>query len=254
MGRPAPSDMTVPVHLAIIMDGNGRWARERGMPRPLGHLEGTKRVREIVHACRRAGIRYLTLFAFSTENWSRPRAEVSALMRQLERFLTAEIQEIIDNNIRLLIIGGKQGLTEKLIKQMEKAQSLTAANTGLTLVLAINYGGRQEIVEAARMYAADVEKGRRESGELDEKVFSSYLYTADIPDPDFLIRTSGETRISNFLLWQLSYAEMYFPKKYWPDFRESDLKEALEEYFLRTRRFGKAEGKAEPPKEKRHAV
>jgi undecaprenyl diphosphate synthase len=228
----------VPHHVAIIMDGNGRWAKERGLPRTLGHRKGVQRVKEIIRAAGEFGIKVITLFAFSTENWSRPPAEIRVLMRFLDTFLDREVGELAKNNVRLLVIGAEQPLPDEILKKLKKAQDQTAGNTGLTLVLALNYGSRQEIVDAAARFARMVARGDSSPEELDIRLFSELLSTAGIPDPDLLIRTSGEMRISNFLLWQLSYAELYFPKKYWPDFGRSDLLSAIRVYQRRERRFG----------------
>jgi undecaprenyl diphosphate synthase len=228
----------LPRHIAIIMDGNGRWAKERGRTRTAGHREGIERVREIVRAAGELGIEAMTFFAFSTENWSRPRAEVSFLMRYLDSFIEKEIAKLHKNNIRFRFIGRENPVPKALIAKIRKAEKLTVANTGTTVVLALNYGSRQEIVEGAKRFAEDVKSGKVSIEELDPERLGSYLYTAGLPDPDLLIRTSGEMRISNFLLWQLSYAELYFPKVYWPDFRRKDFEEAIEEYQKRERRFG----------------
>jgi undecaprenyl diphosphate synthase len=228
----------LPRHIAIIMDGNGRWAKERGRTRTAGHREGIERVREIVRAAGELGIEAMTFFAFSTENWSRPRAEVSFLMRYLDSFIEKEIAKLHKNNIRFRFIGRENPVPKALIAKIRKAEKLTVANTGTTVVLALNYGSRQEIVEGAKRFAEDVKSGKLSIEELDPERLGSYLYTAGLPDPDLLIRTSGEMRISNFLLWQLSYAELYFPKVYWPDFRRKDFEEAIEEYQKRERRFG----------------
>jgi undecaprenyl diphosphate synthase len=228
----------IPRHVAIIMDGNGRWAKEKGLPRTAGHNEGIKRVREIVKAAGDLGVEIVTFFAFSTENWVRPKNEVSMLMHSLDYFLGREVKELNKNNVRLKVIGRGEPIPKKLIKKLEEAQQKTKDNTGLTMVLALNYGSRQEIMDAARKFAGGVLRGEIAIEDLDEEVFNQYLYTSDLPDPDLLIRTSAEMRISNFLLWQLSYAEFYFPKKCWPDFRREDFYEAIEEYQRRDRRFG----------------
>lgn len=229
---------TLPRHIAIIMDGNGRWAKERSLPRNYGHREGVKRVKEIVQAALKAGVGFITFFAFSTENWNRPKKEINMLMRYLDNFLVREISGMHKNNIRFKMIGESRQLPEKIQEKINNAQKKTAGNTGLTLVLALNYGSRQEIVEAAKRFARDALSGRSSPQGLDMDIFSSYLYTAGLPDPDLLIRTSGEMRVSNFLLWQLSYAEFYFTNKYWPDFKADDFMAALEEYKSRERRFG----------------
>ena len=228
----------IPQHIAIIMDGNGRWAKERGFPRSVGHQQGIQRVREIVKSCGRLGIKVLTLFAFSAENWSRPKKEIELLMRALGHFLKREVPELIKGNVRLKFVGRDEPLPKALQVKMQEAELSTQGNTGLILVLALNYGSRQEIVDAVKRCANDALHKRIDLDDIDEESFSRYLYTAGIPDPDLLIRTSGELRISNFLLWQLSYAELYFPKKYWPDFKERDLEEAIKEYQKRQRRFG----------------
>lgn len=229
----------LPKHIAIIMDGNGRWAKEKGLPRTAGHKEGVERVKDIIRAASDLGVSFLTLFAFSTENWARPREEVDVLMRYLENFLNNNIDELHKNNIRLLVIGRDEPIPGYLLKKISQAKEKTKDNSGLSLVLALNYGSRQEITDAARRLSRDVREGKLKPEEVDEARFNAYLYTAAIPDPDLFIRTSNELRISNFLLWQLSYAELYFTGKYWPDFRKEDLEQAIEAYQARSRRFGK---------------
>jgi len=229
----------IPKHIAIIMDGNGRWAKERRLPRASGHREGTRRVKEIVKAAAELGIKAITFFAFSTENWNRPRREIDMLMRYLNNFLEREIKELDKNNIRFMVIGRKEPLTRYIQEKIRKAEEKTLGNTGLTVVLALNYGSRQEIVDAAKQFAGEVKEGKADLDSLDEISFAKYLYTHKLPDPDLLIRTSGEMRISNFLLWQLSYAELYFPQKYWPDFKKAELEKAIKVYQKRERRFGK---------------
>jgi undecaprenyl diphosphate synthase len=229
----------IPKHIAIIMDGNGRWAKERGLPRSVGHREGVQRVREIVKVARESGLSVITFFAFSTENWNRPKKEVDTLMRYLNNFLVREINDLNKNNIRLIVIGQDEPLPKYLQKKIKEAELKTKDNTGMTVVLALNYGARQEIVEAAKRFADSVVGGETNIEDLNPDKFSQYFYTAGLPDPDLLIRTSGEMRISNFLLWQLCYAELYFPKKYWPDFKGRDLEEAIQEYQRRERRFGR---------------
>jgi undecaprenyl diphosphate synthase len=224
------------------MDGNGRWAEEKGLSRTAGHREGIERVKEVVRAAGELGIKALTFFAFSAENWNRPRREVSILMRYLDNFLDREIAKLNKNNIRFRFIGREDPMPKPLIAKIRKAEQLTADNTGTAVILALNYGSRQEIVDAAKRFAADVLRGQTSIEEMDTDSFGRYLYTAGLPDPDLLIRTSGEMRISNFLLWQLSYAEFYFPKIYWPDFHREDLEEAIEEYQKRERRFGRIHG------------
>ncbi|MFA5096093.1 MAG: isoprenyl transferase [Candidatus Omnitrophota bacterium] len=228
----------IPKHIAIIMDGNGRWAASRSLPRTEGHRGGARRVKEIVKAAGELGVKVITFFAFSSENWSRPRKEIDMLMRYLKDFLGREIKEMEKNNIRFLGIGRDAPLPPALQAKIREAEQRTAGNTGLTVVLALNYGSRQEIVDAVRKFAGDVLSGKARISDLDEKSFSQYLYTRQLPDPDLLIRTSGQLRLSNFLLWQLSYAELYFPDKFWPEFKAGDLKAAIEEYGSRERRFG----------------
>jgi len=228
----------IPGHIAIIMDGNGRWAKQRGLPRTAGHHEGIERVRETVKTCRELGIKAVTFFAFSTENWNRPKREISMLMRYLANFLDREITKMDNDNIKFMVIGGGDPIPGYLQKKIKEAEHKTRNNTGLMVVLALNYGARQEIVAAAKRFAGEVVRGEARIEELDVDMFSRYFYTAGLPDPDLLIRTSGEMRISNFLLWQLSYAELYFPGKYWPDFKRADLEEAIKEYQKRERRFG----------------
>ncbi|MCX5705287.1 MAG: isoprenyl transferase [Candidatus Omnitrophica bacterium] len=232
----------LPKHVAIIMDGNGRWAKEKGLGRIAGHLEGIERVRDTVNTAAELGIKALTFFAFSTENWSRPKSEVSMLMRYLNNFLDREVKKLHKNNIRFRVIGRAAPLPKQVLNKISKSEELTRNNTGLIMILALNYGSRQEIADAAKRIAVDVLKGRVDTSEINEDLFSGYLYTAGIPDPDLLIRTSGEMRISNFLLWQLSYAEFYFPKVYWPDFKRPYFEEAIKEYQLRERRFGGVNG------------
>jgi undecaprenyl diphosphate synthase len=228
----------IPQHLAIIMDGNGRWARERGMPRAEGHRAGAESVREATEACKELGIRFLTLYAFSAENWKRPQAEINMLMTLLERFLREKSKEMQQQNLRLQAIGQLDQLPDKTRATLEEAIRLTAANTGVTLILALSSGGREEIVEAARSLARDARSGALDPEAIDAGLFSSRLYTAGIPDPDLLIRTSGEMRLSNFLLWQVSYAEIIVVRKFWPDFRKADVHEAVAEFARRHRRFG----------------
>ncbi len=228
----------VPLHIAFIMDGNGRWAKARGLGRTAGHREGIKKVKEIIREAFGLGVRIVTFFAFSTENWSRPKSEIAVLMHYLDNFLDREIEQLAKNNVRFTVIGRSDPIPKRLQLKIKKAQEKTSGNTGLRVVLALNYGGRQEILDAAKGLARDVLKGRVALDELDVQGFSRYLYTAGIPDPDLLIRTSNEVRISNFLLWQMSYTEFYFSPKYWPDFGIEALKEAIREYQRRERRFG----------------
>jgi undecaprenyl diphosphate synthase len=235
-GQPVPDDISrgnIPEHIAIIMDGNGRWAKQRSLPRIAGHREGINSVREIVQACGEIGVKILTLYTFSSENWRRPRQEVSALMRLLLVTINREVEELNRKNVRLMVIGDISALPEKprsgILAGIEKLKS----NTGLILNLALSYGGRQEIIEAVRKIC------RERRNDITEKEFSKYLYTADIPDPDLLIRTSGELRLSNFLLWQLAYTEIYITDVLWPDFRRAELMEAIRDYQKRERRFGR---------------
>lgn len=232
------TDNNIPKHVAIIMDGNGRWAKARGLPRTAGHYAGINRVKEIIKSADELGIKVITFFAFSAENWSRPKGEVGLLMRYLNNFLNRQINELKKNNIRFIAIGQDKPIPDYLQAKLKDAREKTKANTGMTVVLALNYGSRQEIIDAVKKVASAAIKGKIDIGELNTDNFNDYLYTAGMPDPDFLIRTSGEMRISNFLLWQLSYAELYFSKKYWPDFRKEDLVEAIKIYQKRHRRFG----------------
>ncbi len=229
---------TLPTHVAIIMDGNGRWAKERHLPRVEGHRHGVESVRATVRACGEIGIKYLTLYAFSVENWNRPKDEVDTLMKYLARFLKGEIGELNRNNVRLEVIGQIYRLPEFVQDQLKKTQAALAKNNGLTLILALSYGGRTEIVEATRAIAEQVKQGKLEPAEINEQVIAQHLYTRHYPDPDLLIRTSGEMRVSNFLLWQISYAELVVTPTLWPDFRRQQLFDALEEYTRRHRRFG----------------
>ncbi len=231
-------NLKVPRHVAFIMDGNGRWAKAKGLGRTAGHREGIERVREIIRGASGLGIEVVTFFAFSTENWSRPRSEVSILMRFLDRFLSQEIKVLHKNNMRFTVIGRGNPIPKYLQTKIKQSQEKTKNNTGLRVVLALNYGGRQEIVDAAKKFAQAVLEKKAEINSLEAEEFSRYFYQADIPDPDLLVRTSSEMRISNFLLWQLSYTEFYFSPKYWPDFGIAELKEAVREYQKRSRRFG----------------
>ena len=228
----------LPTHLALIMDGNGRWAKERHLPRVEGHRKGVESVRAMVRACGEIGIKYLTLYAFSVENWNRPKDEVDTLMKYLARFLKNEIGELNRSNVRLEVIGQIYRLPEFVQTQLKKTQAALARNNGLTLILALSYGGRTEIIEATRAIATKVKEGKLEPEEINEQLISQHLYTRHFPDPDLLIRTSGEMRISNFLLWQISYTELVIVPTLWPDFRKPQLYKALEEYTRRHRRFG----------------
>lgn len=232
-------DGPVPRHLAIIMDGNGRWATSRGLPRVAGHEAGADSVREIVRACGRLGVEVLTLYSFSTENWSRPDDEVQALMALLERYLREEHQDLNKNNVRLSAIGHLHRLPSAVRQGLQAVSASTADNTGLRLVLALSYGGRAEIVDAVRRVAERVHRGELDPMAIDEAAISAHLYTEGLPDPDLLVRTSGELRLSNFLLWQVAYAELYVTGVLWPDFREPELIEAFRSFAERQRRFGK---------------
>lgn len=229
----------VPTHVAIIMDGNGRWAKKRGLPRIEGHRRGVEAVRTILEATRELGIRYLTLYAFSAENWHRPADEVGALMGLLEIFLKRETATLVKNRVRLLTIGRTEDLPDAVRGQLEAAKEQTAAFAEHTLILALNYGSRTEIVDAARAYAAAVAAGREKLNDSSWETFSRYLQTAGIPDPDLLIRTSGEVRLSNFLMMQCAYAELVFSPVLWPDFGREDLQAALADFSRRERRFGR---------------
>lgn len=229
----------VPQHIAIIMDGNGRWAKKRGLPKIIGHKQGVGSVKKVVEACIKFGVKYLTLYAFSTENWQRPRKEIEGLFKLLENFLDRQFQIFHKNNVRLCIIGDREKIAPFLRKKIEQAERDTKVYNSLVLNIALSYGAREEIVNAVRNLSEDVKKDAVKTSDIDEKLFSKYLYTKDCPDPDLLIRTSGEMRISNFLLWQISYAELYVTPKLWPDFGEKDLKLAIEEYNKRERRFGR---------------
>ena len=228
----------LPRHLAIIMDGNGRWAEQRSLDRVAGHRQGSESVRNVVRACREIGIPYLTLFAFSSENWSRPQSEVEALMTLLKDYLVAELREMLDNGIRLLAIGDLSRLPKEVVSALNETMKLTAAATGMTLTLALSYGGRDDIIQAIRRIVANSRDGNLTPGDINEGLFSKYLWTANLPDPDLLIRTSGEVRISNFFLWQLAYTEIYVTSTLWPDFKKEDLIQALLSYQDRERRFG----------------
>ncbi len=234
-----PDTLKVPEHVAIIMDGNGRWAKNRGLPRAAGHRAGADSVREIVRSCDKLGIKYLTLYAFSSENWNRPEKEVTMLMGLLEKFLKDKLPEMLEDNVRLRAIGRLDMLPAHVRAELDNAIEKTSKNTAVTMTLALSYGGREEIVDAAKSIAEAVNKGELSTDQITNDLFSSHLYTSDIPDPDLLIRTSGEVRLSNFLLWQLSYAEIVITSKNWPEFRHDELVTALEEYSRRDRRFGK---------------
>ncbi len=229
----------IPRHVAIIMDGNGRWAQARGLERNAGHRAGIEAVRDVLRAANDFGVRYLTLYAFSSENWGRPQDEVRELMRLLEHYLVEEIQEVMDNGIRVRAMGRLERLPPKIQKSVQDAIERSAANQEMTLVFALSYGGRAEIVDAARKIARDAAAGELDPDGIDEKVFSSYLYEPELPDPDLLIRTGAEFRVSNFLLWQIAYTELYTTPLMWPDFRREHFAEAVLHYQSRERRFGK---------------
>ncbi len=233
-----PATSTIPRHIAIIMDGNGRWARGKGLERLNGHERGAEAVRDCVKGCRELGVRYLTLYAFSTENWQRPKAEVAGLMKLLERFLAKEVPELNAQGVKLEAIGRLGDLPTSTRKALDAAIAATAHNDQLTLVLALSYSSRVEIVDAVQAIARDVRAGNLDPEAIDAPLLSSRLYTSAYPDPDLLIRTSGEMRLSNFLLWQLSYTEFYITGTLWPDFRKADLLEAVAAYGKRQRRYG----------------
>ena len=229
---------SLPTHVAIIMDGNGRWAKQRNLPRVEGHRSGAESVRAVERTAGEIGIKYLTLYAYSVENWSRPKEEVDTLMKYLARYLKSEAAELQKNNVRLEVIGQIYRLPEPVQEQLKKTIQALSRNNGLTLVLALSYGSRTEMVDAIRGIATKVQQGKLDPAEITEQTISQHLYTKNIPDPDLLIRTSGEMRLSNFLLWQISYAELVVTPTLWPDFRKKDFFEALEEFTRRHRRFG----------------
>jgi undecaprenyl diphosphate synthase len=232
------ADKNIPVHVAIIMDGNGRWASQRGLPRIAGHRAGVKSVQEIIKGAKESGVKILTLYTFSTENWKRPKYEVQALFKLLENYIDTQADILTKNNIKLSVIGRLEGLPDGVRNKLNAMVDKTKDNTALTLNLALNYGARTEIVDAVRAVVNDcISKGIGPES-IDEKNFSDYLYTKGLPDPDLLIRTSGEMRLSNFLLWQLSYSELYISKKLWPDFSKRDFLKAIKEYQSRQRRYG----------------
>ncbi len=230
----------LPAHIAIIMDGNGRWAKRKHLPRIQGHRAGTRSVKEIVRSCNELGIKVLTLYAFSTENWKRPQVEVRALMLILRTFLRKEIRELNAKHVKLTAIGELSELPSPVVRELENCMKLTSSNNGLILNLALNYGGRAEIVSGVKKLVADIQNGKHALKDIDEELLSRYLYTSGLPDPDLLIRTSGEMRVSNFLLWQISYAEIWVTPVYWPDFGRIHLLQAIVDYQTRGRRFGKS--------------
>lgn len=234
---PAP-----PRHIAIIMDGNGRWAKARGLPRVAGHQRGAEAVRTVVEGCQENGVRYLTLYAFSSENWKRPATEVDDLMGLLRHYLKREIVELDRNQVKLRCIGEREGLASDIKKLIDDAERHTKGNSSLTLQIAVNYGGQREILQACKRIAQTVADGDLAVDELDEEIFEGYLHTSGIPNPDLLIRTSGEKRLSNFLLWQAAYAEFVFMDTLWPDFTKETLISAIDEFHRRDRRYGETSG------------
>lgn len=229
----------LPKHIAIIMDGNGRWAKEKGKNRIFGHSNGVQSVRDVSEACAELGVKHLTLYAFSTENWNRPALEVTALMELLVQTIRKETKTLMENNIRLKAIGNLSSLPKRCYNELMESIEITKNNTRLDLILALSYSGRDEITRAVQSIAADVEQGKLKAEQINEAMISSRIYTHDIPDPELLIRTSGEHRVSNFLLWQIAYAEFYFTETFWPEFRKESLYEAIVNYQNRERRFGK---------------
>ena len=232
------NDIKMPKHVAIILDGNGRWAKKRMMPRNYGHTQGSKNVEKICEVAYKMGIEYLTVYAFSTENWKRPKEEVDALMKLLQNYLDTSIKTSAKNNIRVRVIGNKAGLSEKIQKSIAALEEASRNNTGLKLQVAINYGGRDEIIRAVKAIVNDIKLNKMNIDNIDEDSFRKYLDMSDIPDPDLLIRTSGELRLSNFLLWESAYTELYTTDVLWPDFDEKELRKAVEYYSSRTRKFG----------------
>ncbi|MFP6666208.1 MAG: isoprenyl transferase [Pirellulales bacterium] len=227
-----------PRHVAVIMDGNGRWAQTQGLPRIEGHRRGVESVRRITEECSRLDIEQLTLYCLSSENWKRPQVELDFLMHLLEQYMIEERSTIMQNNIRVRTIGRRHGIPENVLRETDKTIELSAQNTGTRLCLAVNYGGRTEMIDAIRRLIEEVQLGRFDAADITEETISQRLYTAGMPDPDLLVRTAGEMRISNFLLWQISYAELWVTKKCWPEFRESDLHAAIGDFATRERRFG----------------
>lgn len=231
--------MNIPEHVAIILDGNGRWAKKRLMPRTYGHSAGAKNVEKICDEAHEIGIKYITVYAFSTENWKRPKDEVDTIMKLLKNYLKDYLEKIKTNNMVFRVIGDRSGLRDDIIEDIIELEKASKNNTGLNFTIAINYGGRDEILRAVKNVVADVENKKLDFEKIDERCFGEYLDTKDIPDPDLLIRTSGELRLSNFLLWQLAYSEFYFTDKLWPDFDKKELMKAVKKYSERDRRFGK---------------
>jgi undecaprenyl diphosphate synthase len=233
--------LRIPAHLGVIMDGNGRWAQARGKRRTEGHIEGVKALRNLVELCTTYGVGHLTVFSFSSENWTRPKDEISFIFNLLRRFVASDLQRLIRNNVQVRIIGTREGLEPSLVRLIDDVEAKTAANTGLVLIVAFNYGGKAEIAEAARKLAREVAAGRLSPEAITEERLAGALYTAGLPDPDLIIRTSGEQRISNFLLWQAAYAEFVFVEENWPDFNEDSFVRVLETFARRDRRFGGVE-------------
>ncbi len=231
-------EVKIPSHIAIILDGNGRWAKKRNMPRNYGHTQGSKTVEKICEDAYKIGVKYLTVYAFSTENWKRPKDEVDAIMKLLRSYLQTSKKTAKKNNMRVRILGDKTGLSEDIQKSIDELEEVSRENTGLNLQVAINYGGRDEIIRAVKALSLDIKKNTIAIDNIDENVMENYMDTKGIPDPDLLIRTSGEKRLSNFLLWQLAYTEFYFTDVLWPDFDKKELMKAIEYYNSRVRRFG----------------
>ncbi len=235
--------LRIPAHIGVIMDGNGRWARARGKPRTEGHVAGVKALRQLVESCINYGIANLTVFSFSSENWSRPKDEISFIFGLLRRFVASDLEKLHRNNVRVRIIGSREGLDDGLRRLIAEVETTTAMNSGLRLQVAFNYGGKAEIVEAVRRIAGEVAAGRIKPEDVSEATIGAYLYTAGLPDPDIIIRTSGEQRFSNFLLWQSAYAELAFVEENWPDFDEAAFVRVLQDYTARDRRFGGIEAR-----------
>jgi undecaprenyl diphosphate synthase len=242
--RAAPRpELRIPAHVGVIMDGNGRWAQARGKPRTEGHVAGVKALRGLVESCINFGVEYLTVFSFSSENWTRPKDEISFIFGLLRRFVASDLEKLHRNNVRVRIIGSREGLDDSLKRLIAEVESTTAQNTGLKLQVAFNYGGKAEITEAVRRIASLVGAGRLRAEDITEETIGRALYTSGMPDPDIIIRTSGEQRVSNFLLWQSAYAELVFVEENWPDFNEAAFRKVLEDYSGRDRRFGGVEAR-----------
>lgn len=242
MAAPQPEEARLPAHVAIIMDGNGRWAQSRGLPRTAGHKKGAEALRSLLVECQDMGIRYLTIYAFSSENWNRPQTEVSDLMQLLRFYLEKELRTLIKHGIRLKVIGDLSQVEPAIRKQIEKAEQRTTENDRFQLTVALSYGARNEILQAVQAIASAVQRGEFEAADVTEDTISQHLYTAELPDPDLLIRTGGEQRLSNFLLWQQAYTELFFTPVFWPDFSIEHFKTALDEYAKRERRYGTTAG------------